>query len=337
MSIRRAVTGDHDAWDAFLNERTDTPPLNRSAWLAALETSYGVPTACFLAEENGAIVGGCPIYIMRDARGRRQLYSLRFGLTAPRADVRDALLEAVCVYAAAEGIAEVTVTSGSDPIDGDAAFVKRTVALEVTSDADAAWASLRNKTRNMVRKAERAGLRIAEGAQHLDAFYDVYAERMIRKGVAIHSRAFFAALLEKFRGDAALIVVEHAGAVVAGMIICFGPRAAAYPFQVSRPGTEHLAPTPFLTWEAMRRCAVRGVPVLDMGESRAGGAVEAAKLHFGGEAHDVNYITFVVAPMAGVHVHSKFALRAATLGMRYAPLGIATRCGIWMKRHGRII
>lgn len=337
MELRIATTqGEREAWDVFC-ARTETPPLNRSAWLTALEVTYGVSTACFLVEEDGEIVGGCPIYIVRDAQGRRRLYSLRFGLTTPRVDVRGALRNAIRTYAATHDLAEVTVTSGFDPLDGDAAFVKQAVALDVPAGADVAWASLRNKTRNMVRKAERAGLRIAEGTQHLDAFYGLYAARMLRKGVSIHPRAFFTALLDAFRCDAALLIAMDAGTAVGGMILCVGPRAAAYPFQVSRPGTEHLAPTPFLTWEAMRRCAERGIPLLDMGESRAGGAVEAAKRNLGGTSRAVHYAAYAVRSGVDARVQAAFTMRAATFGMRYAPFGIAARCGVWMRRHGRII
>jgi hypothetical protein len=44
-----------------------------------------------------------------------------------------------------------------------------------------------------------------------------------------------------------------------------------------------------LNWAAMKRCAERGVGILDMGESRKGSPVFQSKANFGGTPRDVFY------------------------------------------------
>lgn len=337
MDIHVAAPDDYPACDAFLDRR-DVPPLHRSAWLTALADAYGVRTAMYIARDAaGAIRGVCSTYMVDEPRGSGRCYSLRHGFVADDDAAAAALADAVVTAARDAGAPSVLLSSGTHRVPlSYAAIPKQTLQLAVPSGADAAWASLRNKTRNMVRKSERSGVRVLERRERLRAFYDGYAARMVRKGVPIHRYEFFTALVAAFDDRAEVLVAQRGVAVLGGMLLLTGTRSAAYPFQATRPGTEAYAPTALLTWEAVRRCAARGISTLDMGESMVGSSTERAKVFFGGTQTPVWYYAAGSAAPPAPRA-SALAMRAASLGMRYAPAWVGQYCGVWMKRRGRLI
>lgn len=343
MTIRATTDVDRERWDALLDQFPSIPPLQRFAWGDVLRKSYGVSTVFLLAERaDGTVRGVCPWYVTTDASGVRRAYALRYGLVAGDDATAQALLDAVSRTAAELGCASALISTGDRVAASGSGLVRRSVRLMVPSGEDTAWTSLRNKTRNMVRKAQRAGVRVRDGcAADLPAFTRVYAARMCRRGVPAHAERFFLEVLAAFPGKAELLIAEREGVLLGGMLLLTGAGCATYPFQATIPGSEVYAPTPLLTWEAVRRCAVRGISMLDMGESRAGGAVEEAKVHFGGVPGDVHYVEVLTdaPPRASLmqRYQAAIAVRAASLGMRHASMGIAAYCGVWMKRHGRIV
>ena len=230
------------------------------------------------------------------------------------------------------------VTSGYDSIAAYAdCTTRQTLRIAVPRSGEAAWESLRNKTRNMVRKAERNGVRVVSGIEFLDGLYRCYSARMLAKGVPVHAREFFRAFLTRC-GDAAEVLVARIGTrVVGGMLLLTSPSSAAYPFQATLPEGERSAATALLTWDAVRRCAERGIPFLDMGESTPGSGTFHAKSNFGGVPVPVWYVRMGIDRAAARRSASGvFAVRVARWGMLHAPYGIGVRCGVWARRHGRL-
>lgn len=338
-TVRLASPDDAAAWDAFADAHAPVPALVSSGWCDVLAAVYGVPVLRFLAVDHaGAIVGCCPAYVAGDG----VLYSFRYGLVAADDAVATALLAAVRLEVDARRASAALVTSG--PVRfavAGATREKETVVMPVASSEGEMWSALRNKTRNMIRRAERSGCTVRTGHRgDLDAFYRCYARRMLAKGVPIHSREFFAAVLTARPHDVELLVAERDGAIIAGMLFCVGLRRAVYPFAAVLPGSGMYAPMQLLIWEALRRCVVRRIPLLDMGESSVGGSVHASKMHFGGVTEPITYyaITCLVDSPRSVARRVRVAvLGAARIGMRVLPFPLGARLGVAVKRGARIV
>lgn len=337
MDIRLAPREEWHQWDALLATVPSASPLAHSGWLCALERAYGVQTAILLASADGAICGGCACYVVRDASGAIALYSLRQGFIAPDAAIAADVVGAVTSYARRCAATRVVLSAGAPLVSvGDACTTRTTIVLPVASSDAAQWDDLRNKTRNMVRKAQRAGCTVRRGGgEDWDAFYAIYVRRMLARGVPIHRKQFFAAV-RTLVPDTELLVVEREGRMIGGLLLAIGAHGAAYPYQASDAGADQYAPTPLLVWEALRRCVAQGVPLLDMGESSPGGSVYAAKVHFGGVPRPVQYLQLLGASPRST-LRATMLMRAATLGVRYAPPSIATQCGVWLKQRGRML
>lgn len=284
-----AKDSDGDAWNRFLDRQPEASPLARFEWRSILKDSYGTKTHFLLAETQGEIAGVLPAYISRSLRGRQRLYSTRFGLVTDTQPVADELLDHVAEFARQDGLIATLVTSGWQKLASrPASYTRTTVAIELR-DEDGMWRGLRDKTRNMVRRAEREGITIAEGPQFVDVLYDHYAANMLRIGIPMHSRRFFHVTLKHLADRSIVLAAMLDGKPIASMLIHLGNGIACYPYQNALYEFRKLAPIQALNWAAMRLCAAQGMTVLDMGESTLDSLVYRSKVNFGGLARPIYY------------------------------------------------
>ena len=234
ISVRPADARDAAGWNDFLDSLPRSSPLNRFEWRAVVEEGYRVETRFYVAFRAGGIVGVLPTYITRSPRGRRRLYSLRWGLSAVDADVGDALLDIIEEVRRNENLASALVTSGGVRLSGRRdPQIKKTVALEVADDEEDAWETLNPKARNKIRKARKSGIEIDDSEGNVDEVYRLYLANMLRLGVPVHCHGHFRALSRHFSDRADWLVARLDGRAVAGMLLLYGKEVATHNFQSS--------------------------------------------------------------------------------------------------------
>lgn len=331
MNIRLATDADRLSWNQYVAGLSGIPELQYE-WKYVLHQSYGVETHFFIAEENNEICGVCPVYVITDWKRRKYLYSIKFGLQGTNNSIRERLLVAVHEFCGQHDIRGDFIAAGTIPIQNlYKESIRKTIILNIPATREEAWAGLRNKTRNMIRKSERAGLSLEyNGREYLQEFYDIYAARMLEKGIPIHSYEFFKSMASHFKNSLDLILAKKDSRIIAGILMLRGKDYALYPYQVYRTGFDQYAPTQFLIWEAMKVCINSGISILDMGESKEGSNVYQSKINFGGEPRDVYYYTTMRTP----------SISFPPLLSRVfpcLPYPLKLRAGVWMKKQGRLI
>ncbi len=210
LDIKLAASADRDNWDGFLSKFQSCPPLNCYAWKDILQESYNVKPLFFMAsDKNGKTHGLLPAYVSRNLRGRKELYSLRFGCVADDNKTFNELISHTKEFCEANGIGFDSVSSGYRRIETDAReTVKKTVIMDIADTEESAWKSLRDKTRNMIRKAVSSNLTAERGFHNLKEFYNIYTTNMLYKGIPVHSYKFFKNISERLKGSAELIVAQ---------------------------------------------------------------------------------------------------------------------------------
>jgi len=290
IAVRDATDGDAARWNSFLDAMPESSPLARYEWRHVLESSYRIQTCFLLAEREGGIVGLVGAYETCGLFGERNLYSLRCGSIAADAGVAQAILQHIEHRARTESWNDVLLTSGWRRLPYvEPNPVRATVQMKIDADKDQMWRGLKDKTRNMIRRAEKEGVEIVSGLEQVDVLVDQYHANMLRLGVPIHSRAFFHQVVGNLGTHTEILVARHRGKPVASMMLHFGQEMACYPFQNALLAHRNLAPIQLMNWVAMKRCAERGIGILDMGESRKGSPVFQSKINFGGLPRDVFY------------------------------------------------
>ncbi len=342
MEIRLATNKDREAWNGYLKDRLAVSPLNIYDWQDILNNSYGpydIGTHFFMALDNGSLCGLLPAYTTRSFKGKKRLFSLRFGCVADDSNVAAKILNYMEDFCRRNDIGSSLISTGHRKIESNYEQVqKRTVVMEFDKDIEATWKGLRDKTRNMIRKARRSGLSIDKGKRYLKEFYKIYLQNMIRQGLAVHNYDFFENLLNTFGNNAELLVAKKGDRIIGGTIILFSKDSAIYPFQAVLLEYRKLAPNDFMVWEAISLCTERGIFKLDMGESVEGSGAYRFKINFGGVPQDIYY--YALSP-SSKRQYSKAVTKRyiphELMTMPYFPNWIKKRIAIRMKLKGRII
>lgn len=345
VKVKLAEENDRQLWEAYLDKFPSNPSLNRYVWKEILEKSYKVETFFFVAwDDKSDICGVLPAYAVRDFRGRKRLYSLKFGLIADSNDIKSKLLDCLKTFCRKNDIVSNSVTSGYQKIPVHfKETIKKTIVLDLADNEEATWESLRDKTRNMIRKARKSGLTIERGFSNLKKFYDIYVMNMLTKDVPIHSYKFFNNICEKKKDNVELIVANINGKVIAGILILFSKNIATYPFQVSLNDYRKYAPNQLLIWEAMRVCIKKGIFTLDMGESKEGGGVYLSKINFGGNPCNIYYYNTFASQKENHDNNMRksarilSAVRLVNSLFKNSPFWLKKKIGLWIKTKGKFI
>ncbi|MDD3826888.1 MAG: peptidoglycan bridge formation glycyltransferase FemA/FemB family protein [Anaerolineae bacterium] len=144
---------------------------------------------------------------------------------------------------------------------------RRTLVVDLQGEADAILARMKQKTRYNVRLAARKGVSVRPGSEEdLPAFYGLMEETARRDGFGIHTRAYYEAAHELFvsGGRGCLLLAEHEGQLLAGLVAMAFERAACYMYGASSGEKRELMPTYLLQWEAMLWARQRGCLYYDL-------------------------------------------------------------------------
>ncbi len=271
------------------------PILADSRWLAAIEDAYG--TRARRLSLAGVEIPG---YAVRDLRGRRVFHALADSLADVAADGLAGVLAEAASRLRADGFAEAWIDVGRPGSDlGLRERVRVSPILDLAPGADAIWSGFRDKVRNTVRKAEKAGFAVSDDPSAIDAFHALYARAMDEKGVAIRSKAFLRAILSRFGDSARLYTAREGGELRGGVLIVRNARQAAYPYGAADEAGKRGGVTSLLLWHAIRDLCAHEVATLDLGPSTPGGGTFRFKTHLGAvplERHCVDVLAPSPAP-----------------------------------------
>ena len=291
MVIEELDPLDAPEWDAYVSQKEGANCYHLHAWRTAGERGYGLraPYLVARARPRGEILGVLPLFFIRRAPLRGYATTGLFGsygpLLAEDGEIAGLLLREACRRARDAGLASFHFKAlGPGPAAGGfvevGGWVVATLAL--WPDAGAAWAGIRGKERNLVRKARENGLDVRRGgAEGVPAFYDVLAENMHHKGAPIYGLRFVEELVRAFGPDAEVVAVHRQNRCVAGAVTLTFKETMTIPFLSSRPDALPLRPNVLLVWDLIARACGAGRRVLDFGTSLLGSTSLDFKLHWG--------------------------------------------------------
>ena len=131
---------------------------------------------------------------------------------------------------------------------------RRTILVDLQGAPGDVLERMRQKTRYNVRLAERKGVTVRAGSSaDLPAFYRLMETTSERDRFAVHSQAYYAAVHGLFvsAGQGQLLLAEHEGKLLAGLVVLSLGDTACYMYGASSDEGRNLMPTYLLQWEAM--------------------------------------------------------------------------------------
>lgn len=252
-------------------------------WQGVMQEAYGLKTHFFYnRDEKGNIKAVCPSYVPK-YNFSAKLCSLGSGFNAECQEEANILLSKIKLTCAQKKINSLVISSPKKLFfEGFREKIKKRFFLKIENTEEKNWNSLRDKSRNLIRKAQKHGLKIEKSPKNLTSFYKIYFDFIISKKSIPHTFNFFRILFEQFESSVELITAQKDNLTVGGIMLIHGKKTSAYPFQATTPEAKKSACTQLLIWEAIKSCHHRGQQTLHMGESEINSPVFYSKLNFGG-------------------------------------------------------
>jgi len=293
MQIKTLTDQSAGLWDDYVNAHPEATFFHLSAWRQVLEQAYGHPCHYLYAEADGKIRGVLPLAHLRSRLFANALVSTPFcvygGVLSDDGEARLSLEKAATGLAGELKVDYLEYRYLRQPAsDRPAKDLYVTFRRQLDPDPEANLKAVPRKQRAMIRKGIKAGLEsvIDPG---VDRFYELYAESVRNLGTPVFPKRYFETLKRIFADACEILVVEHQGVPVAG-VMNFYFRDQVLPYYGGGvAAARNLKANDFMYWEVMRRAVEKGVKLYDFGRSKRGTGSYRFKTHWGFEPQPLHY------------------------------------------------
>ena len=300
-----SILHDRDSrWDEFVTAHVAGTFFHLSTWREVITKCFGYEAIYLYAHDLGQMRAVLPLFLIKSLLFGRSLVAMPWGvyggiLASDEQSGRTLLEESIRLareyrvrYLELRGnpYGEVDVTSmanGSGPWSRKNVYV--TFVGEIAATDDANLARIPRKQRRMVRQGEKYGLKAVFDNDRLREFYDVYAESVHKLGTPVFGYSYFQNLVEAFGDQCKILVIEHEGKVIAGVMSFFYRDQVLPYYGGALRDYVSMAPNDFMYWSLMRYAAAQGCKVFDFGRSKEGTGSFNFKRHWGFEPRPLPY------------------------------------------------
>jgi FemAB-related protein (PEP-CTERM system-associated) len=334
VAIKGFCSEAADEWDHFIASNSQATPFHSTAWMAALEKTFGYENRSFLATRDGRVTGVLPLFLVSNWIVGRCLISTPFadygGICAEDEESADALAAHAVEIGVAEKV-DFLELRHRDEKPRSRFYVKDlyvSFTAELAGEPEAQLRRLPRDTRYMIRKGEKAGLEVQSGLDQLPEFYELFTLNWRRFGTPVFSRQWLEALVNEFKGAVLLTVARANGRPVAGVFsFVFGNTLFPH-YSGASPDANALAANNFIYWELMKNAISQGLRWFDFGRSKKNTGAYQFKSSWNMQVNPLNYQVCMIerrTPPNFSPANPKFAL-AANLWSRM-PLKATTWLG----------
>lgn len=267
-------------WDDFVSRQPRAHVLQLAAW-GALKRAYGWScTRVVLADRNGTPVAGAQLLFRPLPFGLGTMAYLPMGPYVAASDQWSALWDAVhrCTrqhHAAflkwepglyLDTLPPSCTTWGFVP-SSQTVQPPRTIVLDLAATEDAILARMNQGTRRKIRQSYKNGVRCYEGtAADTAAFAAMMQVTGTRNAFGVHKAGYYQLAYDLFvpAGRAALILAEHDGDLLAGVMVFAVGSTAWYFYGASADIKRNLMATYGVQWAAVQWARARGCRWYDL-------------------------------------------------------------------------
>lgn len=280
MIIRQATAEDSKVWDHYVAAHPLATPYHKFAWGQACLKAYK-QTPIYLIAQNptGDICGVFPIILFKRPLSSGSLCSLPYCDTgfvlADDDSIKHSLFSHANTLATSQNFTIDYRDASNDIAQKEAISDGQKVVMRMSlpEDSETLLSSFKSKLRSQVRKAEKNGLTTQvsaswiEHSNQLDAFYNVFKQNMRQLASPVHSKAWFAAILQGYDYQCRLAVVYYNDIPVGAGIILLNGKTAVIPWASTVQQYNRLAPNMQLYWSLLANATDSGMQVFDFGRS----------------------------------------------------------------------
>lgn len=267
-----------DQWDAFVKEQPRAHILQRANW-GALKEAFGWRVVRVALADDNIIMAGAQILLRPLPFSMGTMAYLPMGPYASSDEHLTHLWKAIDRRLKDEGVAflkwEPGIFEGGTPDIERWGFREspqtiqppNTILIDISEDEDEILAKMSQSTRRKVRLSHRRGVTYYEAPPDaIDTFCKMMNTTGERNAFGVHEPDYYRMAYELFvpDGTAALIMAEHEGDPLAGIMVFAQGQTAWYLYGASSRDKRNLMATYGVQWQAILWAKHRGIRYYDM-------------------------------------------------------------------------
>lgn len=265
-------------WDEFVIHQPRSHVLQRAPW-GILKSEFGWSVTRIALADEATLVAGAQI-LLKDLPFRfGKMAYLPMGPYAYSDEQLDLLWEAIDAQLKQEGVAflkwEPGIFEGGVPHLDRWGFREtsrtvqppNTILLDISHSEDDILANMSQNTRRKVRLSERKGIRYYHGTlDDIEVFTHLMNTTGERNEFGVHDTHYYRRAYELFSADhtATLIMAEHEGTPLAGVMAFHQNHTAWYLYGASSNEKRNLMASYGVQWEAIKWAKQHGCDVYDL-------------------------------------------------------------------------
>jgi serine/alanine adding enzyme len=338
MDTKLTVAAEPAAdWDAFVRARPAASIYLLSGWSLLARAVFG-HQAFFVAARTGSgeLCGVLPLVRQKSVIFGDFLTSMPFfnygGALADTPELTLALMQRGAELARELGCRYIEFRDAQpQPGEWRTRTDKVTLILELPADFAALSKQLGAKLRSQVKRVERESPSVrVGGAELLEDFYGLFCRTMRDLGTPVYPKRFFAAILQTFRDECLLVVVDRAGQPAAAAFLVLANGRAEIPWAACREDAKPMGFNMRLYWEVLHAVVERGCRQFDFGRSSVDSGTYRFKLQWGAKPLQLHWHRWERGAPAGAQPEPAaegVLMRKATAVWKHLPLRVANTLG----------
>jgi peptidoglycan pentaglycine glycine transferase (the first glycine) len=281
--VQKSLLAERDRaeWNAFVSQSRFGHVLQSWEW-GELKARGGWKPLRLALHQNGAILAAAQVLVRSLPYGVARLAYVPRGpaLDYGNVELLDEMLHALHMLAGEQGVMSLKVepdvtqpselpgileSRGLRP--GSPVQMRSTIWVDLTASEEEMLARQKQKTRYNIRLAAKKGVVVRRAApEEIRHWYAMYSTTAERDTFTIHSRQYYEDVMAVLGpgGLATLLLAEHQGDLLAGIIVFGFGHTAQYMYGASTNQKRNLMAPYLLQWEGMRWAKSRGATVYDM-------------------------------------------------------------------------
>ncbi len=262
-------------WSQLIQKK-ESDVFNTPQWMKVVANTYGFKIlAQVITNSSNKPVAGIQFCLIEDMRGKRLV-------SFPFSDYCDPIIENLEQWhKLSESILNENAPYNirilhNDVILGDDRLKMVNKAkwhgINLQRDLGEIWEGLEGSARRAIKKAQRSGVvvHIAEGKEELRKFFKLHLGiRKYKYRLVAQPYPFFEYIWDEFlaKQDGALMLAEHKGDFIGGVLFLEWKDTLYYKFNASNPDFLSIRPNDLVIWEGIKYGKLKGLKSFDFGIS----------------------------------------------------------------------